>query len=395
MIPRRDIRLYNRLSGLIFSWIFNCEKENYPEKFTQRLSFYFEDGSVFLTGGGRQVFHLVFDNVNFDRGDEVVVPNYYLPVLVPIIKSKGLVPVFCDIDKSHLSVARDGVLEKISSDTRFVVIPHMFGHMGDVKSLVKEIKDKKEDVLVIEDCAHAFGSENKDGKAGTFGDFSLFSFNYIKTLNTLEGGALLVNNEKYSQKIKKDYNHNYKRQSKSGTVKKIVYYYFLLLVFKTPILIVLNLLLKSKRVKSGVKEIHNSHSKNWKKEKLSPFLSYIGYNELLDFEEKQKIITESYQKYREKLNDNILEKQPKGTEVVWSKYFLTLIMGEDSSTFNDKLFKRGIDVAIKDEVMGVCKWDDELGCSLDVYSKIIQLPLHHKLSDSNIKRISENINYLT
>jgi len=392
MIPRRDIILYNGLSTLISRWIFDSEKRSYPEKFEKNLSSHFYEKEIFLLGGGRQAFHLIFDNVDFEEGQEIIIPNYYLPVLIPIIKSKGLVPVFCDIDKNHLSSNKDQFLEKINEDTRFVIIPHIFGHMGKVKKQIEAIKDKKEDILIIEDCAHSLGSETKNGRAGTFGDFSLFSFNYIKTLSTLEGGALLVNNENYLPKIKKDYSANYQFPGRLKTVKKVIYYYFLLLVLKTPLLILLKIFLRNERIKKIIKRIHSSHSKNWRREKLSPFLSYIGYYEFLSFEKKQEEIDCLHKKYLDNLREDILEMMPKGEEVRWSKYFITLITEEEGAEISKSLFSKGLDVAVKDEVMGVCSIDEDLNRSLETYKKIIQAPLHHKLRKKEVEKISNKLN---
>ncbi len=392
MIPRRDIRLYNGLTKSIFRWIFESKK-NFRVDFKEGLADYFSNEKLFLLGGGRQSFHLIFDNVDFERGDEVIVPNYYLPVLIPIIKSKGLVPVFCDIDPQTLSIDKNQVLEKINSNTRFVILTHMFGVMQNAESFVSEVKKRKKDIFIIEDSAHAFGSKER-AKAGLFGDFSLFSFNYIKTLSTLEGGMLLVNNQQYFSRMKADYEQNYQLPGRISVLKKVFYYYFLLTTLKTPLIRLLNRLLENKRVKEKIKRVHNSYFKNWKRQKLSTFLSFLGCLELESFEEKQKAIDEKVEIYEENLNPDLWKKRPRGEESVWSKYFLALTLEGDSKKIKDELYSLGIDSAIRDEVMGVCEKDDRFKNSLSVYNGIIQLPLHHRLKDKDVVKISKAINSL-
>ncbi len=394
MIPRRDIKLYNGLITIALNWLFENKKHKSRKKFKAELSNYFSNENIFLLGGGRQAFHLIFDNNSFERGDEVVVPNYYLPVLIPIIKSKGLVPVFCDINKKTLSPDLEDLLDKINEDTRFMVLPHMFGLTGKVQEIVKSIKKKNENILIIEDCAHAFGSEYNEKKVGTFGDFALFSFNYIKTLSTLQGGMLLVNNTEQIRKIKTDYFSNYTDLKKIKVLKHILYYYLLILTLKTPLLYILKISLKNKKLKKIIKKINNSKKKNWKREKLSPFLSFVGLKELEKFEKKQKIINEKLSLYREKIDSDFWDKKPVGFESKWSKYYLTLVLGKNAKRMNNYFFSKKIDVSVKDELMGVCSKNKKLQDSLAIYRNIVQFPLHENLKKEEIKKISDAINSL-
>ncbi len=394
MIPRRDISLYNNLAPIIVDWIKDKKKKVYPEKFRAGLQEYLSSENIFLLGGGRQSFHLIFDNVPYESGSEIIVPNYYLKVLIPIFKSKGLVPVFCDIDENNLSNDLEDVLEKISEDTRFIILSHMFGICGDVDDFIAKVKDKKEDILIIEDCAHSFGSEYENKSLGIFGDFALFSFNYIKTLKTLEGGALLVGKKEYLKKIEKDYS-GYEEMKKRETLKKVFYYYFLLLVLKTPIIRLLKFFLKNKKIKKTIKKIHNSHKKNWKKEKLSPFLSFIGNTELKSFEERQQKIKNKLETYEVNLSKKLLDERPSGMNSEYSNYFLILKTDKDSKIISKKMFSEGVDIAIEDEIMDLCVEDKNFKKAESVYDSIIQLPLYCGLKNKEVKKIAEKINKIS
>ena len=394
MIPRRDIKIYDKgLLKYIFLFLKEFKKENYFLKFNKFLKSYFQKENVFLLGGGRQSLHLIFDSINFEKGSEIIIPNYYLKVLLPLISSKGLVPVFCDIDKKNLSNDLESTLLKINEDTKFIILSHMFGLCQDIEKFIRMVKEKKEDILIIEDCAHSFGSEYNNQKLGTFGDFSFFSFNYIKNINTLEGGALIVNNQKFITNIKKNYK-SYKFPSKLEIVKKIVYYCFIIIVIKTFFLFVMKYLLRNENIKKIIKRKHSSFNKNYKKQKLSPFLSFLGYCQLKIFKEKQEKINLILNKYKNKLNNNVWSKRIVGMNSKYSNYYLTFLYGNDSEKAEKIFFKKGIDIGIKDEVMDICNKGNNYRNSEDVYNKILQIPLYYTIKEKDIEKISKELNKL-
>ncbi len=392
MIPRRDVRIYDKgLSKYLLLWIKDSDKKGYFFKFKENLKNYFSNENIFLVGGGRQSLHLIFDSMEFEKGDEIIVPNYYLKVLVPLISSKGLVPVFCDINKDDLSNNLESVLSKINEDTKFVILSHMFGLCQEIETFVEKVKEKKKDIVIIEDCAHAFGSEYNNKKLGTFGDFSFFSFNYIKNINTLEGGVLIVNNQKFINNITNNYNL-YEFPGKLEIIKKIFYYYFLIIIIKTPFLIVLKCFLRNEKLKEIIKRKHSSLKKNHKKQKLSLFLSFLGYHQLNLFKQKQKKIESVLNNYKNKLNNNVWDKRFIGKNSKYSNYYLTILYSGDSRKAEKLLFKKGIDIGIKDEVMDLCKKNDDSKNSKDVFDRILQVPLYYTLKNKDIAKISKELN---
>ncbi|MFW6024724.1 MAG: DegT/DnrJ/EryC1/StrS family aminotransferase [Candidatus Woesearchaeota archaeon] len=393
MIPRRDISLYGNLKNFIVKYLLSSNKENYFKKFKISLDNYFGVGESFLIGSGRQSFHLIFDSLDFDAGDEIIIPNYYLKVLIPIMKSKGLVPVYCDIDKDTLSNSLDDTLNKISNDTKFIILPHMFGICTDIDKFIKKVKEKKRDILIIEDCAHSFGSNYKNKPVGTFGDFSIFSFDYIKPLNLLGGGALLVNNFNYLKEIKKSYS-KYLFPKKIDVSFRIFYYFFSILILKTPLFLLVKLSLRSKKIKKMIKKFHNSYSDNWNKTKISNFQSFLGFHQLSFFNKKQKEIKLKLDLYGEMVKKEIFENTFIGFNSKYSYYFLTFLGKKDSSLISDYFFKKGIDIGIKDDLMDLCIDDDSLKNSKIIFDHIFQIPLHFNLKKRKVKKISNCLNIL-
>lgn len=120
----------------------------------------------------------------------------------PIIHN-GLKLVWADIDPNTMNISLDSIYEKINEHTRIVQVVHWGGYPVDLDKL-QAIVSKAEQyygnqILIIEDCAHAFGSEYKGMKVGTIGHFSTFSTQAIKHLTTIDGGFLISPYEEFSK----------------------------------------------------------------------------------------------------------------------------------------------------------------------------------------------------
>jgi perosamine synthetase len=121
-------------------------------------------------------------------GDEVIVPTLTYVASVNPIRAAGAVPVFVDSRMDTWQMDAAAVARRVTPRTRAIMAVHLYGGMCDMGP-IQEIA-RRHDLLLIEDCAEAFGSR-LDGKlAGTFGDVACFSFFGNKTLSTGEGGMV-------------------------------------------------------------------------------------------------------------------------------------------------------------------------------------------------------------
>ena len=132
------------------------------------------------------------------RGKEVILPSQTFIANGSAVINSGLKPVFSEISSKHFCLDINDVKKKISKKTAAVIIVHMSGYLSYDIFKLKEICKKKK-IVLIEDCAHAVGSQIKDKKAGTFGDAGCFSFYPTKILTTGEGGMLTTNNKKLAE----------------------------------------------------------------------------------------------------------------------------------------------------------------------------------------------------
>lgn len=109
---------------------------------------------------------------------------------------EGCNPVFADVLPSDLCIDPQKVEEAITENTQAILATHVYGNPCDVYQLQK-IADKH-NLKLIYDAAHAFGA-SVDGKSLlSFGDISTCSFHATKVFHTVEGGAVITNNDEYA-----------------------------------------------------------------------------------------------------------------------------------------------------------------------------------------------------
>lgn len=131
-------------------------------------------------------------------GDEVIIPAHTFCATAITFARTGAKIIWADIDPKTRIISAETISKCISPDTKVIVIVHLYGLVADMDSIMDLAK--KNNILVVEDCAQALGAKYKGKKAGSFGDFACFSFHCQKSLNTLgEGGMLVVKSDKMAQ----------------------------------------------------------------------------------------------------------------------------------------------------------------------------------------------------
>ena len=111
---------------------------------------------------------------------------------------EGINPVFVDINKDTFNIDYTKFEEKISKTTSAIIPVHVFGNACDVEK-IDEIA-KKYNLKVIYDAAHAFGVKYKGNSVLNYGDISTLSFHATKIFHTIEGGALVINDDELYDK---------------------------------------------------------------------------------------------------------------------------------------------------------------------------------------------------
>jgi perosamine synthetase len=140
---------------------------------------------------GTVALHLALLAIGVGPGDEVIVPTLTYVASVNMIAATGATPVFVDSIQNTWQLDPSAVETAITSRTKAVMVVHLYGGSCDMSAICRICKDHR--ILLIEDCAEAFGTYYEDRHVGTFGDVATFSFFGNKTITTGEGGMVISN----------------------------------------------------------------------------------------------------------------------------------------------------------------------------------------------------------
>jgi len=122
-------------------------------------------------------------------GDEVIVPAYTFQATAAAPMAAGAIPVIVDVNSNTYCLDPQAVEKAITPRTRAIIPVHLGHQMADMDALMAIAE--KNNLIVIEDCAHAHGAKWRGQGAGTIGHFGSFSLQSSKILTSGEGGILL------------------------------------------------------------------------------------------------------------------------------------------------------------------------------------------------------------
>ncbi len=134
------------------------------------------------------------------EGDEVITTPMTFCSTVNVILHVGAKPVLCDIDKLSKNINPEKIEEKINKRTKAIIPVHYRGLPCEMDKIM-DIANKN-NIYVIEDCAHAFESFYKGKRCGSFGIVGCYSFYATKNIAIGEGGMVVTNNSELARKIR-------------------------------------------------------------------------------------------------------------------------------------------------------------------------------------------------
>jgi dTDP-4-amino-4,6-dideoxygalactose transaminase len=135
-----------------------------------------------------------------DLKGEVILPSFTFVATAHVLQWQDITPVFCDIDPQTHTIDPSKVEALITPKTTGILAVNLWGWHCDIAAL-EDIARRRELKLLF-DSAHALGCSYKDRMIGGFGDAEVFSFHATKFVNSLEGGAVVTNDDELARKIK-------------------------------------------------------------------------------------------------------------------------------------------------------------------------------------------------
>lgn len=171
-------------------------------KFTTKIYQQFEERfgikNMLLTTSGTTALEMASILINLEPGDEVITPSFTFSSTVNAFLLRGAKPVFCDIREDTFNIDENLIEGLITPKTKAIYAVDYAGFPCEMDK-INEIANKY-GLFVIEDAAQAVGSTYKGRYAGTLTEFGCYSFHETKNYVMGEGGAIVVNEDKYMER---------------------------------------------------------------------------------------------------------------------------------------------------------------------------------------------------
>lgn len=152
-----------------------------------------------LVNNGTSALIVGIKSLELPEKSEVITTPFTFAATCHSIIWNNLVPVFCDIEPNTFTIDVNKIESLINKNTSAILGVHVYGYPCNVTK-IKEIADKY-GLKVIYDAAHSFGSVLNGKSIGCYGDIVAYSFHATKLFNTIEGGAIVSNNQNNLSKI--------------------------------------------------------------------------------------------------------------------------------------------------------------------------------------------------
>lgn len=165
--------------------------------FEQKIKEYIGCKHAIALSSCTAALHLSLVALGIKEGDEVITTPVTFASTANVIVHERAKPVFVDINKKTLNMDPDKIEEKITKKTKAIIAVDIAGQPCEYDK-IKKIADKHK-IPVIEDAAHAIGSEYHGRKVGTLNKITCFSFYPTKNMTTGEGGLLATDDDKIAE----------------------------------------------------------------------------------------------------------------------------------------------------------------------------------------------------
>lgn len=171
------------------------------QEFEKALCDYTGSKYAVVVSSGAAALHLTMMCMNLKPTDEVITsPITFLASANCVLYVGGKIK-FADIDPRTACIDPNEIEKHITSNTRGIIPVHYAGIPCDMEKI--SVIAKKHNLFIVEDAAHAIGSEYKKSKVGSckYSDMTIFSFHPVKTITTGEGGAITTNNKEFYERM--------------------------------------------------------------------------------------------------------------------------------------------------------------------------------------------------
>lgn len=168
------------------------------QRLEKRLAEYLGVKNIILVSNGTVALEIAYRTLGL-KGFVITTPFSFVATTSSLV-TNSLLPIFADIDEKTLNLNPKNIEKLITPNTSAILPVHVFGNACEVEEI--EQIAKKHNLKVIYDAAHAFDVKYKDKSVLNYGDISTLSFHATKLFHSIEGGALIINDDELVQKAR-------------------------------------------------------------------------------------------------------------------------------------------------------------------------------------------------
>lgn len=426
-LPRH--KLYINLSSLLcslFRIFFKIKKKNTKSRVYEKLQKFFNTKNVYTISSWRAGLFVSLKSLNLEKNSEILVTPISIPDQINSIILAGCKPVFVDMNKETHNFDIEDLKSKINDKTKVIHITYLSGIIPDLEQIIEIAKKKK--LIIIEDISQAYGARYNGYDIGKIGTFSIGSLSTGKTLASLAGGILIINDDRYLNNViseMKDFQKKPKKKleiklniwqltislATSKVIFNILTYYYLKILsiffkkkFNDPEL--KNKIYNKKLVKntfySNPEILRSKFPSELYFDLSNNQLEILGQT-LDDLESNILNMRLQAKLYCESLNQNLLKFIPKAsfkvdTNTYWH-FPLTFNTKEEAENFRYAMFNRGFDcvgygLPLCNEIKAFDKFSKNLPNSKSIKENSIFLPLNGKFKKKDIENTIKELNKL-
>ena len=198
--------------GVFFRYGFDEKRHGVYKvaEFEKEFAQYTGTEYALATCSGTAAVRVALAALGIGLGDEVITQAFTFVATVEAIIESGATPVIAEVDKS-LNLDPEDFRATITNRTRAVIPVHMLGVPARMDEIMKIASDHS--IAVLEDSCQACGSGYKGKKTGTVGAIGCYSFDYVKTITTGEGGMVVTDDERLYKQASYFHDHGHEHRT--------------------------------------------------------------------------------------------------------------------------------------------------------------------------------------
>ncbi len=171
-----------------------------PQKLEDEFKKYLGVKHAVSFNSGRSALMAILESLGLKKNDEVLLQTFTCNAASNPVIWSGLRPIYVDCDEKTFNIDTADLQKKIGSQSRAVMVQHTFGLPAAMDEVLEVCQ--KNNLILIEDCAHALGANYKRKKVGTFGKAAFFSFSRDKIISSVYGGMAVTDDDELARRLR-------------------------------------------------------------------------------------------------------------------------------------------------------------------------------------------------